>query len=116
MPPILERAATAVLLLVALSIALIGVWLSRSTGDLHWMNRCGAMIVCTESLIVLIEFSRRLRIRKIEEKFGQSNPYVVTEGLRAERRIVFIGVLMAVLGEFLHGFGDLILEMAKLQS
>jgi membrane protein YdbS with pleckstrin-like domain len=106
--PFFERAITGIVVLAGCAITIIGMYLSFVMHDPHWMNRAGALIVCVESIIVLVEFHRRVRLRRVEEKFGRTNPYITMEAIRAEKNLIILGVSMVVAGEFLHGFGDLV--------
>jgi hypothetical protein len=106
----IERLFIYISVLVAAAIVWLGARLATATGDPHWLNRAGALIVCVESLLLLVEFYRRNRLRQIEEEAGDDNPYIARESMRAERQLIAIGVSMAVAGELLHGFGDLFFE------
>lgn len=107
MPPIYERGFVFALVGAAIIVAAAGVSVARMTGDGLWLNRAGALIVCVEGLLVLVELSRRMRLRHAEE-LNANNPYVRLEAIRAERQLVVIGVMVAIFGELLHGFGDLL--------
>jgi hypothetical protein len=109
MSAILERLAVSMVVILAIVVVVIGVRLALSTEDFHWLNRAGALVVCIEAIVVLLEFYRRKRIGELEEASGH-NPYIRSEALRAERQLVLLAIAFAVFGEFLHGFGDLILE------
>jgi len=95
---------------MVIAIVFGGIAASLRSGNFHLMNRAGALIVCLEGLFLVLEFHRRSRLKEIEERFGKVNPYILLEADRAERNLLVIGVAMIVIGEFLHGFGDLILE------
>lgn len=99
MNPIRERLLIWLALLGAIATLIGGIGLARRSNDPSWINRSGAAVVCLESLVVLAEFSRRWRIRLIEESLGHTNPYIRREAIKAERRLVIVGVSMAVLGE-----------------
>jgi hypothetical protein len=119
------------LLLGSVGFAVLAVsgayFLIRKTGDPHWMNRAGAAIVATEALIAIAEFLRRERLDKVrhttsmsrgrgtggeELEFDASRVLHILEDeiRRAELHVLVIAMLLAMIGEVLHGFGDLLLE------
>lgn len=121
------------LLFGAVSFALLaltgGCYLARRSGDAHWVNRAGAAIVAAEGAIVIVEFVRRARLQKILNKTlmgiprDQSNESTISmqrrirsfdtlegEIERAELQVLVIAVLLAMTGELLHGFGDLLFK------
>jgi hypothetical protein len=112
MSTIIER----LMVLLVIGIAAIaitgGVAMATVTKDSHWVNRSGALVVASESLLLLAELTRRTRIRRIEEEHGGKNPYVSIEASRAERRLIVIAVATIVVGEIVHGFGDLLWDAA----
>ena len=122
------------LLIGALSFALVaictGYYLAQVTCDAHWMNRAGAAIVGAEAVIALVEFRRRERLegirhrtlmltkveRNIRTRGGRllrsrAVEFVEREIRRAELQVLVIAIFLAMLGEVLHGFGDLLLEV-----
>jgi hypothetical protein len=108
MSPFSEKIVVWCAITFALFIFFIGAWLAFVTKEPEWLNRAGALIVCTESLVVLGEFLRRTRLQKLEETYPD-NVYLRHEARRAEKQIVILAVVIAIIGEFLHGFGDLIM-------
>jgi hypothetical protein len=99
--------------------------------DAHWVNRAGAAIVALQGVAAIIEFGRRRRLQKVtaslvrnesaaslESPASDRDPklqvkraaIVAAETDRAERTAFDVVVGLAVLGELLHGFGDLLLH------
>jgi hypothetical protein len=107
--PIAERIGIFAAIALAVATACVGAKLSTTMHDAHWMNRAGALVVCLEGVLGFVEYSRRRRIRLAEERFS-GNPYIAVEAGRAERRILLVSGTMAIAGEILHGFGDLLIE------
>ncbi|MGT2438408.1 hypothetical protein ACU4GH_24570 [Bradyrhizobium betae] len=103
-----EKLCIASAIVAAVAILSAGLWIAIR-GDHHALNRSGALIVCIEGLLVLVEFARRSRLRDAEEHLAD-NPYMALETRRAERQIVTIAATLAIIGEFVHGFGDLLIE------
>lgn len=108
-----EKLLIVTILVVAFGAIGMGYHLAMSLGDAHWLNRAGALIVAAEALLLFAELSRRARLREVEDRYGQDNPYIAAEVLRAERRLVAIAATMIVLGELLHGFGDLAFGLVR---
>jgi hypothetical protein len=108
-----ERLLVAVVAAIALGAFAIGCYFAVTRNDSQWVNRAGALIVSVEALLLFAELSRRARLREVEEKYGDENPYVGKEIRRAERRLVTITATMIALGEFLHGFGDLLFDLVR---
>ncbi|MFY9619994.1 MAG: hypothetical protein WAQ99_09290 [Pyrinomonadaceae bacterium] len=123
-----SRTAERILLLGALGLALtaagVGVWLAIMTGDPHWLNRAGAAITATEAVIVLAEFQRRERLgharirlerRRRDRSLNTERAGEIIEDAirRAERRVLLVAVSLAMFGEVLHGFGDLLFEAVE---
>lgn len=127
MAPTWER----LILVGAVGFALLaivsGYCLAHHTGDHHWMNRAGAAIVTAEGIIVLVEFLRRERLQRVlrsgfagrrkrttpeRDVLKEDRAMDILEGeiRRAESHVVIIAVLLAMTGEILHGFGDLLFE------
>jgi len=104
-----ERLSIILLFSVALAIGIVGGALALIKSQPHVLNRAGALIVCVEGILILVEYARRLRLRHVEVALGADNPFVAHEVAKAERQIVIAGVIMIVAGEFLHGFGDMIM-------
>ena len=127
MTPTYERLLLTGAVGFALIALVVGYYLAHHTGDRHWMNRAGAAIVAAEAIIVVVEFLRRERLRKVlhTRLAGRSNrlpterdalggeralSILEDEIKRAESHVLIIAVLLAMTGEILHGFGDLLLE------
>jgi len=107
--PLSEKALITVAVLGASTIVIGGAWAAIAHDKPHIMNRAGSLVVCVQGLLIMVELARRLRLRLAEEKL-LGNPYVLSESLRAEKQIVSIIVSLAVIGEFLHGFGDIVID------
>jgi hypothetical protein len=107
---LVERIAVVFAVALAVVVFMTGTSIAVRTGDPHWVNRAGALIVCVETIVVFIEFARRRRFHMLEQQ-SRENPYFEKEASRAERQLVFLAIAFAVFGEFLHGFGDLLLEL-----
>lgn len=105
-----------------------GYFLSYRTHDPHWMNRAGAAIVAAEAIIAIAEYQRRSRLNRVQQFYlsrkraqilsGESHldltrteEILETEIRRAEFNVLMLAVVIAMLGELLHGFGDLLLEI-----
>jgi hypothetical protein len=121
------------LLLGAIGVALAAVYLgyviARKKGDPHWINRTGAAIVATEGVIAVAEFLRQERLKRIRSgimvgggvgrtsgtgsealTLSRANNILEREIRRSELQIVIIAAFLAIIGEVLHGFGDIIYE------
>jgi hypothetical protein len=96
---------------LAATFLAIGIWLTVSSGQAEWLKRAGAAIVCAQALIIVAEFSMRLRVRALETAEELRNRYFQIESARAETKIMLLSVVLATAGEFLHGFGDLLADI-----
>ena len=122
------------LLFAAISIAAfalgVAFLLSYRTGDPHWVNRSGAAIAAAEGIIAVAEFHRRTRLSKIHDVFiarklkqiadgetsmdvDEAHNILEAEISRAELHVLVVAVVLAVIGELLHGFGDLFFECLR---
>ena len=125
----MERSALLEKLVVfgTLAIAVVfigsGATLAIYSGDPHWLNRSGAAVVAVEALIAAVEFVRRSRLVRLDSalssvvnggsratKARRRRRVVENELHRSERRTLSIALLLAVAGELLHGFGDLLIH------
>lgn len=106
-----------------------GYYMARCSGDPHWMNRAGAAVVAAEGVIVVVEFIRRSRLQKIfynamlnarkeqdvrgggdTQKRAKVLNTLEHEIERAELHVLVVAILLAMVGELLHGFGDILFE------
>jgi hypothetical protein len=110
-------------LLVSIALAILclaaGIGLAL-TYDSHWLNRAGAAIVAVQLAAVMIEFSRRRRLRDIEEGMTaerdlseDGRQILESEIVRSESQAFAVVVTLAIVGEILHGFGDLLFELVR---
>ena len=119
----------------ALVVLLVGGggWLAWFTQDPHWLNRAGALVAAAGAAAILLQINAEMRME--EERAGLearanrareaagSGPLDAlelrlnlkrlehTRGALAKRRLMIATyvVSMAMLGELLHGFGDLLM-------
>lgn len=126
--PIYERLFLVVAVGLALLITIVAGYLAYRTGDFHWMNRGGAAIVALQASVIIIEFRRRDRlhvlfikkllttIRRLNERDDEASVeikglgFLEQEVRKAESNVLLVAVLLAMAGELLHGFGDLLMK------
>lgn len=119
---------------VVLSIIIAGVVLSFSTHDPHWLNRAGALVAAVAAIAVLMQISAEIRLERereavdirigvAEDRALPSTPLddlevrLTVNRLQVERsritherlQVAVFVVTAAMMGELLHGFGDLIM-------
>ena len=111
----------------------VGVWLSISMHDPHWLNRSGAAIAAVAAGAILLQIRVEVKIedrrKKLQEEAARteevdrSTPVGALEAklaaTRIERRhealtttrlmVAAYVVGCAMIGELLHGFGDLLM-------
>lgn len=117
---------------VVLSIILAGGTLSLVTHDPHWLNRAGALIAAVAAVAVLMQISAEIRLERdreaVDTRIGAaadgalaSTPLddleirLTVNRLQVERsrithqrlQVALFVVASAMIGELLHGFGDL---------
>jgi hypothetical protein len=127
--PTYERLLISVAVLLAFATACTGFCLAYRTGDFHWMNRAGAGVVALQAIAIVVEFLRRDRLQALfrqkliaivrgpdEIDYEQSPElkaltFLEREIKKAESRVLIVAVLLAMVGELLHGFGDLLMEV-----
>lgn len=119
---LLERLAIFATLAIAVLFIASGVLLALHYGDPHWLNRSGAAVVAVEAMIGCVEVARRNRLIKLEAtlspRFREGTPsrtkrqrdrIIEHEFHRSEQRILMFALMLVIVGELLHGFGDLLL-------
>lgn len=92
------------------------------------MNRAGAIFVAVQVQAIIVEFRRRSRLQilfyrklltiisslkeKDDEDARELRALKFLEGeiRKAESHVLFMVVLLAMVGELLHGFGDMLME------
>lgn len=99
----------------AIACVAIGVALALAYRKPEWVNRAGAAVVAVQLLAAMIEFSRRRRLRAVAEHLGvgataEEKELLEAEIARSESQAFAVVVSLAVAGELLHGFGDLLFE------
>lgn len=102
---------------VAATCILGGIALALAFDDPHWMNRAGAGVVAVQLAAAIIDFSRRRRLRAIEEGINAEQSLnedvrelLASEVARSESQAFAVVVGLAAAGELLHGFGDLLFK------
>lgn len=117
---------------VVLSIIVAGGVLSYAMGDPHWLQRAGALIAALAAVAVLMQISAEIRLERereaVDTRIGAaadgalaSTPLddlevrLTVNRLQVERsritherlQVAVFVVTSAMIGELLHGFGDL---------
>lgn len=119
-------------IIVAFTVC-IGIFLSFYTHDPHWLNRAGALIAALAAAAILLQISAEISLEDergvIERKATDTKdtaslgPLDDLEGrlilkrlevqqdeiTRRRLHIASYVISMAMLGEILHGFGDLLM-------
>lgn len=111
MSPLLERFLVWLAVAAAVGLGGIGFWLGEATQDFEWPRRFGAAIVCVEALLVLLHYSQDRRLELLQKELGSENIYLEREIAAAKLNLTKTGVILAIFGELLHGFGDTLLEI-----
>jgi hypothetical protein len=125
-----ERVGLIAIVGAALLVVFAGVLLAIRNCDPHWVNRSGSAVVALQVGAAFVEFARRQRLKRLQallqaaaisdqsslrlgrgEAFdGERREFLDGELSKAEMHAFTVVMLLAALGEVLHGFGDLILE------
>jgi hypothetical protein len=125
-----ERLALSAVIGTAVAFAGGGVAMAIMCDDAHWVNRAGAAIVAVQGVAAIIEFARRRRLQEVvamssgndgvnsgsgmsdrdHKRQARRTHLLVMEAEHAERLTFDVVVGLAVIGELLHGFGDLLLH------
>jgi len=111
-----------------------GIYLAFQTGNEHWVNRSGAIIVVSSLVLTFAQFryegnmgrmllgQREVAKRRLENKVLPE--YKIREIIEERQKeaeenfeqmrhsILLNALLIAAAGEFIHGFGDLIFSLA----
>ena len=110
--------------LLAAALALAGsIYMAKWRCDPHWLNRGGATIVAIQAIATVGEFRRRRRLNDLRGSTTESD-IPAASGItyrafceelngeidRSERRAFATVLLLAAIGEIIHGFGDLLFE------
>jgi len=100
--------------MLALSVAstvlfvVAGVLLASVTRRPQWVQRSGSAVVAVEALIAVAADRRQKRLARIPSAVREANPYVEIAIARAESQLMWVAIALAVSGELLNGFGDLL--------
>lgn len=119
---LIERIVLACSVIVALLVIVVGFWLAHALADGHWVNRAGAAVVAIEAAVGAVEIARQRRLGAVRVMLaGKDNiaphaqrlreKFLHNEMRRAERQVLFVALSAAVIGELLHGFGDLLFKL-----
>ena len=108
-----ERFGTLFAVFVAVGCVVAGVFLAARLQEVEWVKRSGAAVASAEALIAILEQKRREKFAMIPPHVKEQNPYVEQEIMRAERKTFMVATSLAVSGEMLHGFGDLVFEQCQ---
>ncbi|MES0490581.1 MAG: hypothetical protein ABUK01_11340 [Leptospirales bacterium] len=119
--------------IITLIAIVIGIYASSITGDPHWLNRMGALIASIAALAILLQIAVEINLEekrsKIDSKELKENQKISVSPvdelqvrleikrfeiqrrkLTKERLLIASYVTFtAMLGELLHGFGDLLM-------
>jgi len=125
-----ERLVFLSAILAAVTALGFGAYLARRLCDPHWMNRSGAAVVVIQAVVGVAEFSRRrrlgrLRLSAAKEELrpsrtapesrpaidGRMRAFLDEEVSKSEFHALAIALCLAAIGEFFHGFGDLVFEL-----
>jgi hypothetical protein len=105
-----ERLVLACCVFGALVVLAFGSYLAWYDGDPHWINRAGAAIVALEGVLLIVEFGRTRRLERLRRLSAVRNLAGIAEEIeRAERTVLLFAASVAIFGEILHGFGDLVI-------
>lgn len=119
---------------VVVCIIIAGVVLSFAKHDPHWLSRAGALIAAVAAVAVLMQISAEIRLERereaVDARIGAaadgalaSTPLddlevrLTVNRLQVERsritherlQVALFVVTAAMIGELLHGFGDLVM-------
>lgn len=119
-------------LIIAIIIA--GVYLSFLTHDPHWLNRAGALIAAVAAPLIIVQILVEIRLERekeaVDTRIRETNKHNWVEApinklkhrleinnLQTKRsqilgrrlQVAIFVVVTVMIGELLHGFGDLIM-------
>jgi hypothetical protein len=119
--------------IIVVVFVVFGFWMSLYTQDPHWMNRSGALVAAVAALAILLQIRAELRLEHEREELDAKrrngrgiqeiatplddledrlavNRLEIRKRQIAQRRLAVASFVVAstILGELLHGFGDLL--------
>jgi hypothetical protein len=106
-----ERGLLVVPIAAAVVIVASGFAVAWWVQEPEWVRRSGSAVVAAESLIAILENRRRNRFERIPAVLKEKNKFIREEIERAEYQLLWVAVALAVSGELLHGFGDLLFSL-----
>jgi hypothetical protein len=125
---LLERFTLGGTIMASIAVLGGGFYLAREHCDPHWMNRSGAAVVIFQGVAGIAEFARRRRLERVRlslrEDYGRRlkevsrakrdlvrEAFLDKEIQRSEFHAIAIVLGLAAVGEFFHGFGDLVFQL-----
>lgn len=105
-----ERTALPLAIGIATLALAGGIIFATRLHEPEWVNRSGAIIVCAEAFIAITEHRLKRRLSRISDKEKSNNPQIGKVAEEAEAKLFLVATSLAVLGEALHGFGDLLFK------
>ena len=92
----------------AILFAAAGFFLALASNRPLWAQRAGSAVVAVEALIAVAAERRQKRLARIPSVVREAAPYVEIAIAHAESQLMWLAIALAVSGELLNGFGDLI--------
>jgi hypothetical protein len=112
--PFFESLALKGSIVLAAGILALGAFIAHVRCDPHWMNRAGAAVVALQALVAGVEFTRRQRLQSLEADGAtpsKNSAFLRDEIERAEAQALTLVLVLAFVGELIHGFGDILFEI-----